>query len=58
MWFFDTFISSRLAGKIPGLRLESEVFGRAGDAATGGGGGGGAAGRDTMMEVGRLLALL
>lgn len=56
--FSDTFISSKLAGKIPGLRFESELFGRAGDGATGRGGGGGAAGRDTMMEVGRLLALL
>lgn len=54
--FPNTFISSRLAGRTPGLRFESELFGRAGAGATGGGGG--AVGKDTMMEVGRLLALL
>lgn len=52
----DTFISSRLAGRTPGLRFESEVLGRTGATATGGGGG--AVGNDTMMEVGRLLPLL
>lgn len=56
--FLNTFISSRLTGKIPGLRFESELFGRVGGGAIGRGGGGGAAGRDTMMEVGRLLVLL
>ena len=54
--FPRTFISSRLAGKTPGLRLDSELFGRA--AAEGRGGGGGTVGRDTMMEVGRLLPAL
>lgn len=54
--FPNTFISSRLAGKTPGLRFESEMFGRT--RAEGTGVGGGAVGKDTMMEVGRLLALL
>ncbi len=54
--FPNTFISSRLAGKTPGLRFESELLGRAGAGGTGGGGG--AVGKDTMMEVGRLPALL
>lgn len=54
--FPNTFISSRLAGKTPGLRFESVLFGRAGAGVTGGGGG--AVGKDTTMEVGRLPALL
>lgn len=54
--FPNTFISSRLAGKTPGLRFDSELFGRARDG--GRGGGGGAVGKDTTMEVGRLLAVL
>lgn len=48
----STFISSRLAGRTPGLRLEREAIGRAGATTTGGGGG--AVGSDTMMEVGKL----
>lgn len=50
--FPNTFISSRLAGKTPGLRFESELFGRVGAGVTGGAGG--AVGRDTTMEVGRV----
>lgn len=49
--FLNTFISSRMAGRTPGLRLGSVLFGRAGAIW----GGGGAVGRDTMMEVGRVL---
>ena len=55
-WFPNTFISSRLAGRTPGLRFDRELFSRAG--AGGRGGGGGAVGKDTTMEVGRLPALL
>ena len=52
-WVFpNTFISSRLAGKTPGLRFESELFGRAGAGVTGVAGG--AVGRDTTMGVGRV----
>lgn len=54
--FPNTFISSRLAGKTPGLRFDSELFGRA--RAGGRGEGGGAVGKDTTIEVGRLLAAL
>ena len=55
-WLPNTFMSSRFAGKTPGLRFDRELFGRVG--AAGSGGGGGALGKDTMMEVGRLPALL
>lgn len=55
-WLPNTFMSSRFAGKTPGLRFDRELFGRVG--AEGSGGGGGALGKDTMMEVGRLPALL
>lgn len=54
--FPNTFISSRLAGKTPGLRFDSELFGRT--RAGGRGEGGGAVGKDTTIEVGRLLAAL
>ena len=43
-----TFMSSRLAGRMPGLRLDRLLLGRAGAGA----------GRDTIIEVGRLLAPL
>ncbi|TNN48837.1 hypothetical protein EYF80_040961 [Liparis tanakae] len=44
--------TNRLAGKTPGLRLESELLGRVRAGVKEGGGG--AVGNDTMMEVGRL----
>lgn len=44
----STFISSRFAGKTPGLRLDNELFCRA----KGIGGSGGAVGKETTMEAG------
>ncbi len=43
-----TFISSRLAGSMPALRLEKVLLGRTGVVV----------GRDTTIEAGRLLVLL
>lgn len=45
---FFTFISSRLAGSVPALRLERVLLSRTGVAV----------GRDTTIEAGRLLVLL